>query len=168
MNLEEIKAAQTRILTRRGLAVRRISEIEANRPRLIMSYAAGEIEAAELDTLAAELPKLREVANEDNTAALEHFARLERQELERQRLERNRQEILEQRRAWAVQYNMVLNRTHPPTPQEVEDLAVTRPGDFSGYLWERLTNGRIDFASLPETDQTFGSFAGLTPFDPEL
>lgn len=168
MTLEEIRTAQTSILTRHGRAVNRIKEIEASRSRLIMNFALGVISGEELDTMAAELPILREIANEDNSAALEYFAKLEQDIHERSRLERSRLEILEQRRAWAAQYNLILSRTHPPTPQEVEDLAAYRPGDFDGPTWHRFTSERINFAALPESRQTFGEYCGLELYDPEL
>jgi hypothetical protein len=168
MTLDEIRAAQTRILTRHGRAVNRIAEIEANRPRLIMDYALGVISGEELDALASELPKLREIAAENNDTALEHFARLERQELERLRLERNRLEVLEARRAFAARYNAALSRTTAPNLPEVEKLAHMRPGDFPGPSWYRFTNHRLDFAALPNGDVTYGEFANLELFDPAM
>ncbi|ABK98983.1 hypothetical protein [Pelobacter propionicus] len=168
MTLEEIRTAQTRIHTRHGKAVNRIAEIEASRSKLMMDYALGVISGEELDTMAVELPKLREIANEDNSVALEHFAKLERSELERQRQERNRLEVLEARRQFADRYNSALGRTRPPNLPQLEGLAHMRPGDFPGPVWHRFTSRRLDFAALPESELTYGEYCGLEPYDPEL
>jgi len=163
--IEQIRGAQDKIRSRHGKAVCMIQEIESGHTQRFIDYALGKITAAELDDFAQELIHLREVAKEDTADALQYFYKLAQGISDRERLERQRQEVRAQRREWAIRYNEILSRTDGCSLPEIEALAHGRPSEVTGPMWHRLTMKRTEFASQPQTGQTFGNFASLELLD---